>query len=210
MNQLSPLCLSPAAFADSLLRASPDARILDAAARPVAMAELRDEVARLRVLLSHLPEGPVALCAAKTPLALAGLLAILSDGRAYAPLDPTHPEDRLTGILNLLRPAAVLVDEPSAARLADWAGADGLPLIALDAAARAPLRGPMSAGQGPEVTAVLHTSGSTGTPKQVRIAAPALVAFNRWVGQEFALTPRDCLLSHAPLALTSCSARSLL
>lgn len=200
MNQLSPLCLSPAAFADSLLRASPDARILDAAARPVAMADLRGDGARLRALLSHLPEGPVALCAAKTPLALAGLLAILSDGRAYAPLDPTHPEDRLTGILALLRPVAVLVDGPAAARLAVWAGAEGLPLITLDAPARPPARGPLPAALGPEVTAVLHTSGSTGTPKQVRIAAPALVAFNRWVCQEFALTPADCLLSHAPLA----------
>ncbi|HRK43618.1 MAG TPA: hypothetical protein PLH11_11310, partial [Gemmobacter sp.] len=108
MNQLSPLCLSPAVFADSLLPASAEASILDAAAAPMTMADLRGDVARLRALLSHLPEGPVALCAAKTPLALAGLLAILSDGRAYAPLDPTHPEDRLTGILALLRPVAVL------------------------------------------------------------------------------------------------------
>lgn len=139
--------------------------------------------------------GPVAICAAKSPEAIAGILAVIASGRAYAPLDPAHPDARIESILDGLRPGAVLVDDVVRARLAEWSERSGVPLIPLSASGDdAPLPGSGT------LAAVLHTSGSTGTPKQVRIGARAIEVFARWVGEEFALDPADRVLSHAPLA----------
>ncbi|NUB45446.1 AMP-binding protein [Fertoebacter nigrum] len=146
-------------------------------------------------------EETVAICAEKTPDCLAAILAVLSTGRAYAPLDPTHPDARLTGILADLRPAALVVDETTGPRLRDWAQAADVPLLQLSRAAPdavAP-HAPIAVSQ-QSLAAVLHTSGSTGKPKRVEIEASALHVFQEWVVDELGLCVDDCLLSHAPFA----------
>ena len=145
-------------------------------------------------------EETIALCCRKTPRGLAALLSVLASGRAYAPLDPTHPQARLTGILEDLRPAALILDDSTVPLLADWAKETGTPLLNLsDLPQTAPNpQEPVIAEQ--QLAAVLHTSGSTGKPKRAEIEAEALNIFQDWVVDELSLCIDDCLLSHAPFA----------
>lgn len=201
MKDIAGLAPTGAAFAEALLSAigrAPGGRVAGGCGAVLTHGDMLARVAQIRVGLAGLPDGPVAICAAKRPDTIAAVLAVLADGRAYAPLDPGHPEDRLTGILDLLRPAALLVDALAEDRLRGWASAAGVALRRLDALTV--LAEPPCPRPDGGLAALLHTSGSTGVPKQVRIAAPALDQFNAWVRWEFGLRPQDCLLSHAPLA----------
>lgn len=154
------------------------------------------QAALLQAAMAGTGTRPVAICAAKQPGAIAAVLAVLAAGRAYAPLDPAHPDVRILAILDGLLPGAVLVDAEAADRLADWAGRTGTPLIPLDAEAARSCDLPCAEA----LAAVLHTSGSTGVPKQVLIEAPAIRVFADWVRAEFGLCAADRVLSHAPLA----------
>jgi amino acid adenylation domain-containing protein len=190
--------LPVAALAADLL-ARLDARPAGRIADTEAAWDFARIAARARSLAARLAAsgpGPVALCAAKRPEAIAGILAVLLSGRPYAPLDPAHPDGRILSILDGLGPAAVLVDDGAARRLSGWGQQTATPLIPLMAVGA----DPVPAAGADALAAILHTSGSTGTPKQVRIGAAAIEVFARWVRDEFALSPDDVVLSHAPLA----------
>ncbi|WP_299963940.1 AMP-binding protein [uncultured Roseobacter sp.] len=185
------------------IAARPAATVISAGGRRLSHADL---LARARDVQGCLPqpvgtgEDVVAICTEKTPEAIAAILGVLASGRAYAPLDPTHPGARLMGILSDLRPAALIVDAATRATLAPWAEGAGVPLIDL---ARGPAPGTTGQLYPPSaqaLCAVLHTSGSTGKPKRVEICAPAIDAFQDWVTEAFRIAPSDCLVSHAPLA----------
>lgn len=186
-----------AQLAESLLAriaARPEGRIVGSEGA-LSFAEVLRRVDELSSALGGC-DRPVAICAAKHPDAIAGVLGALAAGRAYAPIDPSHPDARILAILDVLSPGAVLVDAPASRRLANWARSSGAPLIRLDSVSGGRRR---SAARG-ELAAILHTSGSTGIPKQVRIGARAIEVFAAWVQEEFGLCPDDRVLSHAPLA----------
>ncbi|MBV2358171.1 AMP-binding protein [Thalassococcus sp. CAU 1522] len=147
-------------------------------------------------------EESIAICAAKSPDCLAAVLAVLSTGQAYAPLDPTHPVARLTTILDDLQPGAVIVDASTHDMIAPWARAQQIPLVDLSCMPErefsTPIR-PVAVAQ-QDLAALLHTSGSTGKPKRVEIEAHALNLFQDWVVEELSLRIDDCVLSHAPFA----------
>jgi amino acid adenylation domain-containing protein len=175
------------------MAANPAGRIYAANGQGPDHATMLGHVAALRLGYAGLAAGAVAVCTAKTPYAIAAILAAMAEGRAYAPLDPAHPDARLFSILEMVNPANLIVDPSTAPRLQSWAQAAGVPQMAP--------RGVVPVGlPQPQPAAVLHTSGSTGQPKQVRIGAEAIAVFCAWVRQEFGLGPQDCVLSHAPLA----------
>ncbi|MFZ5963414.1 AMP-binding protein [Thalassococcus sp. BH17M4-6] len=186
---------------------TPEAAIIASGDRQVSHRELLALTDHIR---DHLPgpgpltEQTVAICAGKSPDCLAAVLAVLSTGCAYAPLDPTHPEGRLSDILTDLQPRALVVDASTEPMLAGWARAAGVPLVDLSQiGAPAPDAGrtqPQVAVSQQNLAAVLHTSGSTGKPKRVEIEAHALHLFQDWAVDELALRIDDCLLSHAPFA----------
>nr|MCU0911358.1 AMP-binding protein [Paracoccaceae bacterium] len=172
--------LPVAALAADLL-ARLDARPAGRIADTEAAWDFARIAARARSLAARLAAsgpGPVALCAAKRPEAIAGILAVLLSGRPYAPLDPAHPDGRILSILDGLGPAAVLVDDGAARRLSGWGQQTATPLIPLMAVGA----DPVPAAGADALAAILHTSGA------------------RWVRDEFALSPDDVVLSHAPLA----------
>ncbi len=142
----------------------------------------------------------IAICAEKSPKTVAAILGALSGGIAYAPLDPTHPDTRLTNILDDLGPAVLVVDDSTRGRFEVWARRSGTRLLTLsELPDRVPER-VVASGARQSLAAVLHTSGSTGKPKRVLIEAPALDAFQGWIVDEISIDIDDCILSHAPFA----------
>ncbi|GAA3866337.1 non-ribosomal peptide synthetase [Streptomyces sedi] len=97
---------------------------------------------------------------------IVALLAVLRCGAVHVPLDPTHPVERNRVILDNARPARVLTDASTAARLPDGAHRP----LRLDgsAGASADRVWPLPHRPAPgDAAYVLYTSGSTGTPKGV-------------------------------------------
>ena len=195
-------------FSDLLRRemnVMPDAAIHGSDGAVMTYAELQERSDTIRSTLpgpGQRAEESIAICAAKTHDCLAAVLAVLSTGRAYAPLDPTHPVARLTTILDDLNPSALIVDATTEALLKPWAYATGTPVIDLDLIAdRDPSVAalPVVSVQ-QDLAALLHTSGSTGKPKRVEIEAHALNVFQDWVIDELSLRIDDCVMSHAPFA----------
>ena len=169
------------------LRASPDAPALvvrreDGSSRRWSYRELDADVRRRAAALRRAGVGAgdaVVLVAARTPGLVPTVLAVLSVGAAYVPVDPTAPVGRvravarLAGARALAGPAAAV--ERAAEHLTDVLGDDAV-LVDVDADLDPDpdLDGaPSSAGEAlpaadPASTAyVLFTSGSTGEPKGV-------------------------------------------
>ncbi len=120
------------------------------------------------------PENIVAVALPRSPELVVTLLAVAKAGGAYLPTDPDYPADRIAFMLDDARPACVITDRATAARLP----ADQIPRLVLDsrelraAMSAAPEDDPgdrdRSARLDPSHPAyVIYTSGSTGRPKGV-------------------------------------------
>jgi len=139
--------------------------------------ELNERANRLaRILLAHgvTPGAAVAVCAEPSAAMIVAILAIVKTGAAYVPLDPKHPQERLSFMLADARVGLLLADEEQAGRHAG----QNVPVLRLDS-----LPG---AGEGAEANlsvaaqplspaCVLYTSGSTGRPKGVLVPHRGIV-----------------------------------
>ncbi|MFF2199336.1 amino acid adenylation domain-containing protein [Streptomyces sp. NPDC058145] len=188
----------PALLAETAAR-HPDRVALRAGDRELTYAELYRRVNRLARRLREQGVGPgviVGVCMRRSADLITALLAVLSAGGAYLPLDPEYPADRLAYMLADAQAPVVLVDPgtrppESAATVLTIApdtldeGADD----AVDPGLRAE-----------DLAYVIYTSGSTGRPKGVQIPHRALVNLLHSMISETGLTAGDRWL-----ALTSLS-----
>ncbi|MBI6926333.1 non-ribosomal peptide synthase/polyketide synthase [Pseudomonas putida] len=119
----------------------------------------------------------VALCLARNPQRLIGLLAVLKCGAAYVPIDPAYPDERIAYLLDDSTPKTVLVDHVTQGRMGavqctvvdqdDWQGEAHL--------------NPCVTGLGAHQLAyVVYTSGSTGQPKGVMVEHATLANLVHW------------------------------
>ncbi len=97
------------------------------------------------------------------------LFGALYAGCAYAPLDIAMPPERLSLLLNLLQPAAVLADEKGEKAFAAC-GLKDLRLVSYDSSASCPVNEEKLAAIRRQASvydpmSILYTSGSTGIPK---------------------------------------------
>ncbi|WPO72614.1 non-ribosomal peptide synthetase [Streptomyces sp. KN37] len=181
-------------------------------------AELDAEANRLAHLL--IDRGArrgdlVALCLERGPAVVTAVLAVAKAGAAYLPIDPSHPDERVRGMLADSGARLLLTQEPLADRLADAAtaaagtpGAGGLPpeTVVLDAPATRDVLAGLPGTPAPAVRPdpddllyVIYTSGSTGRPKGVAVSHRAAARLVCGLPQ-LRITRDDTFLYFAPVA----------
>ncbi|MGV9839446.1 non-ribosomal peptide synthase/polyketide synthase [Nocardia niigatensis] len=185
---------------------TPDAVAMEFEGATLTYAEFATRVTVLARHLRGLGVGPdvlVALSVRRSFELMVGMFAILEAGGAYVPVDPDHPAERTSYVLEVAQPAVVLTttaDQPAfdiAApvlridefeRNAREYGMDGDRLLS-------PADDPELPQPGPDNLAyVIFTSGSTGRPKGVAIPHRAVIAFLRWQQRQFRITADDAVL----------------
>jgi natural product biosynthesis luciferase-like monooxygenase protein/amino acid adenylation domain-containing protein/FkbM family methyltransferase len=146
--------------------------------RTLSYAELDRRANRLAHRLLRVGAGPgrrVALCVRRSADIVVALLGILKSGSAYIPLDPEYPGDRLAFMLADAGPAAVVLEEATAAVLPPltW------PAVRLDdpSIESESNRRPAVPVAADDLAYVIYTSGSTGRPKGVMLSHRNVVSF---------------------------------
>lgn len=112
----------------------------------------------------------VAVLMERSPRALAAFLGVVSAGGCFAALDTEMPEERLKGILDTLKPGAILCEDNSREKAEGLAR--GCPVYTYGPASSAPgdaeaLEQAMGRTLDTDPMYVVFTSGSTGNPKGV-------------------------------------------
>jgi len=154
--------------------ARPTAEALRDGDRSLTYAELQRHIDSLAIRLGEVGVGPgllVAILLPRSAEAVIAMLAVLTAGAAYVPLDPEQPQRRLEFMLDDSRAPIVLTSAAlreralgGERRVLDVAEA-GLPVTTP----------PAAAAIGPDALAyVIYTSGSTGKPKGVMIRHSAV------------------------------------
>ncbi|SDI36503.1 amino acid adenylation domain-containing protein [Actinokineospora alba] len=133
------------------------------------------------------PGAPVGVLAAKSPDAIALVLALLAQRRPFLLPSPTLAEPTLRALFAQAGCVAVLSTE------------QGRPLV--DHVIATDGDGPElpTASDPDEVGFMLTTSGSTGLPKVVPLSTGATARFADWAAAEFDIGPHRTVLSYAPL-----------
>ena len=184
-------------------RLAPDAPAVTCAGRTLSYAELEHAVQRFADQLrasGARPGSLVGLALDRDIDLLVAVLAVLSVGSAYVPLDPGYPEDRLAYMVSDSGLTVLVSSIDVASRIAP----PGLTVIIPDQVLAQHDPGP-GAPVAPEHTAddlayVIYTSGSTGRPKGVMLEHRNVVNF---------FAAMDEVIDHDPpgtwLAVTSLS-----
>jgi amino acid adenylation domain-containing protein len=110
--------------------------------------------------------APVGLLLGHDASMLAGLLGVLKSGRAYVPLDPSAPEERLRQLIEYGEISSLVIDNRYI-NLTNGINHNALPVIEISSAARTGHANPGFEISADSPAYVLFTSGSTGKPKGV-------------------------------------------
>ena len=155
-----------------------------------------DQIAR-DLKTAHIGKGDrVLVNLPRSPRLIAATIGVMLAGATYVPVDIGQPKRRLKGLLELIRPAAIIGD-PS---LVTLLGESSPPVVRVsDEFSSASL------DHLPEVASILPqddayvicTSGSTGTPKGVCVSHAALANYASWAITEYGMRQLDgaCLSS---------------
>ncbi|WP_242688082.1 non-ribosomal peptide synthetase, partial [Photorhabdus stackebrandtii] len=154
---------------------TPDAIAVVFETQSINYNELNHRANRLAHYLISLgvqPDERVAICVERSLDMIVGLLAILKAGGAYVPLDPTYPSERLTYMLDDVKPVALLTQSSLIEKLNSH-----LPTVVFDAPVLSAFD--KKSAENPNTQAqkltsnhlayVIYTSGSTGQPKGVMV-----------------------------------------
>ncbi|WP_304511255.1 non-ribosomal peptide synthetase [Desulfopila sp. IMCC35008] len=156
----------------------------------LSYGELEQRAFRLAIRLQQEGVGPggiVALILPRSPALVIGQLAILKTGAAFLPLDPSHPDQRLTAILDNAGVQHVISNRShnlpaSIQRMAlNQEEDEGTELV---------FQQPPPAAVDDPVY-VIYTSGSTGTPKGVVVPHRGLNNLINWHIETFGIEPES-------------------
>ncbi|WP_433523476.1 amino acid adenylation domain-containing protein [Nocardia pseudovaccinii] len=165
--------------------------------------ETSNRWARVLIDMGIGPEAMVAVALPRCVDAVIAVWAVAKSGGAFVQIDPTHPRDRITRILNDSGAAVGLTLDTYREQLPgalEWLALDDPAFVAMtaetdpraidDAERATPLR--------PEHPAYLiYTSGSTGTPKGVVVTHTGIANLATEIRERFGLTPASRMLAAA-------------
>ncbi|MFF4734697.1 amino acid adenylation domain-containing protein [Streptomyces sp. NPDC001262] len=175
--------------------ATPDAPAVRFEGRSTTYRELDAQAGRLAAALREHGAGPgtfVGVLLERSHALPAALLGILKSGAAYVPLDPGHPEPRVTALLAEAGIGLVVTDE----RWTEPLQRAGVRAVRPDAAASHETPG---SAAGPDDPAyMIFTSGSTGKPKGVVVSHRAIANRLLWMQDAYALHPVERVLQKTP------------
>jgi amino acid adenylation domain-containing protein len=166
--------------------ATPEAVAIVHGAERVRYADLSRRASRWANRLRGLGVGTETLVAVRldrSPELIAALLGVLQAGAAYVPVDPAHPADRLS---------VVVEDTGASVLITDHAPPAGLPCAVVFPGGPGGHGGPPctepknSSGCSGNLAYILYTSGSTGRPKGVAITHRSAVDMLCWARDTFA------------------------
>jgi amino acid adenylation domain-containing protein len=177
-------------------RINPTALAVTEGNRYLSYGELDSRSNELAQHLSSAGVGPevvVGLCSPSSIAMVVSALAILKAGGAYLPLDPSHPTQRLSSILN---EAAVPVLIGAACMVPSLSGDWRTVTINELGMAATEKRPPANSGRAMRVTPknlayVIYTSGSTGEPKGVEVTHENLLNLVSWHQEAFSVVSED-------------------
>ena len=125
------------------------------------------------------------------PAMIYGLFGALWSGRAYVPLDPDYPRERINAILEESGIKKVITQRDCDHLLPD--GIDRIYIEDLDQCGATPMEAPITTPEAPAY--IIFTSGSTGKPKGVCIANRSLSWFCDAVTRVIDFAPGKTILS---------------
>jgi amino acid adenylation domain-containing protein len=159
-------------------------------------AELHARANRLANHLRRLGVGAetrVGVCLERTPEMIVALLAVLTAGAAYVPLDPAYPRERLGWMIEDAGARWVLTTADLADRLP--ASAEAIRIDALRDRIGAESAGAPRVDVDPEnLSHVIFTSGSTGRPKGVMIRHSSTAILLHWMRENVSDDERASVL----------------
>lgn len=141
---------------------------------------------------------PIGVCVDRSLDLPVALLATLKSGSAYVPLDPTHPDGRLRGILAEVEAAAVILTDTADREIVP----PGIPIVDLshDALSTTSARAPEVRPSPDDLAYMIYTSGSTGAPKGVEITHRSVVNLLSAMSKAPGLASNDVFLAVTTIA----------
>ncbi|MGY5106910.1 AMP-binding protein, partial [Streptomyces sp. 900105245] len=143
------------------------------------------------------PGDLVGVHVERSPHMVAAMLAVLKAGAGYTMLDPQFPQERLNGVLQQVRPAALLTQSHLPVLRTDAVCVDlTREVVEISGVSGAAVE---TGGSPESVACVMFTSGSTGVPKGVAASHRALAA--TFVGPDYlAFGPQQTFLQCSPVS----------
>lgn len=136
----------------------------------------------------------VGVVTQRSPLTIAGLLAVLKAGAVYLPIDPDYPEERLQFMVADAGVKVLLVHAEHFERLTSLYETPMFALdLQLDTLETADTDLDAACGPG-DLAYIIYTSGSTGQPKAVLLEHRGFVTMVRHHIEAFGVTAADRLL----------------
>jgi len=183
---------------ESQVKKEPTATAVICGSEQLTYQELNTKANQLAYTLRKLGVGPEVLVGIYVERSLdmvVALLATLKAGGAFVPLDPTHPQDRLTFTLNDSQVSVLLTQTRLLERLPEH----NAQVLCVDessreASGKAQDINPSCNITGENVAYVIYTSGSTGQPKGVIIPQSAIAQHCLAIQKYFQLTSSDRVL----------------
>ena len=157
---------------------------LSASDRDLTWDEFKNEVDAFKseILKYNLPKGhPVVIYGHKEAKFLVSIVACISLGLPYIPVDTIYPKERLHKIINIVNSALLIntIDDTL-----DFNKENINTTYYLD----------------DPIIYIIFTSGSTGEPKGVQITQNSILDFNKWLDTDFKFSNDSVFMNQAPFS----------